>query len=229
MPERADKIIIIGDGEFARIAYEYFTFDSPHEIIAFSVEKEFLHNTELFGLPVVPFESLEDHYAPAEYKIFVAITFTQLNRIRTRLYHSARQKGYRFVSYISSKAFVANSARIGENCFIYEHCSIQPFVRIENNVICGSGSRLSHSCTVLDNVFLAAAVVIGGYSKLGENCFIGLNSTIIDQIELANDCVIGAGSVVLQDVKTPSIHRGNPARDTGIDSLLFFKMKGGRL
>ena len=105
MQERVEKIVIIGDGEFARIAYEYFTFDSPNKVVAFSVEKEFLKKNKLSGLPVIPFGSIENYYPASEYKIFVAITFTQLNRVRTRLYHLVKRKGYELVSYISSNEF----------------------------------------------------------------------------------------------------------------------------
>ena len=80
-----NKLIIVGDSAFAEIAYEYFTHDSNYEVVAFSVEDKFLSKNFLFGLPVIPFENLEQKYSPKEHQIFVAITYTQLNRLRTRL------------------------------------------------------------------------------------------------------------------------------------------------
>ena len=68
------KIVIIGDGETAELAYEYFTHDSSHEVVAFSVEREYAKKETLFGLPVVHFEDLERIYPPAEYSAFVAIS-----------------------------------------------------------------------------------------------------------------------------------------------------------
>ena len=61
------KLIIIGDGETAELAYEYFTHDSAHEVVAFSVEREYLKKAELFGLPVVPFEEIEKLFPPGEH------------------------------------------------------------------------------------------------------------------------------------------------------------------
>ena len=39
MKDGPRKIVIVGDGEFAEIACEYFTHDSPHEVVAFAVER----------------------------------------------------------------------------------------------------------------------------------------------------------------------------------------------
>jgi len=115
------KLIIVGDGETAELAYEYFTHDSPHEVVAFSVEREYAKKEQLFGLPVVFFEDLQSLFAPAEHSVFVAISYTKLNRVRTRLYHKTKSMGYELVSYVSSKAFVWHNVEIGENCFIMEN------------------------------------------------------------------------------------------------------------
>ena len=122
--DKKDKIIIVGDGEFAEIAYEYFTYDSPYEVVAFAVEEKYINKSKLFNLPVVKFEEISNIYPPEEYKIFTAITFTQFNRVRIRLYNEAKKKGYKFVSYISSRSFVWRNVEIGENCFILDRKSV---------------------------------------------------------------------------------------------------------
>ena len=53
MQTKTEKVVIVGAGETAELAYEYFTCDSPYEVAGFAVEKEFLKQNELFGLPVV--------------------------------------------------------------------------------------------------------------------------------------------------------------------------------
>lgn len=39
--KKEKKLVIVGSGEFAEIAYEYFTYDSEYEVVGFAVEKEF--------------------------------------------------------------------------------------------------------------------------------------------------------------------------------------------
>src|SRR5665647_2359605 len=98
--DESQKLIIVGEGEFAEIAYEYFTYDSPYEVVAFSVENDYLKKKTLFGLPIVSFEQLEHLYDPTLHRVFVAVTYTKLNRVRTRLYKEVKKKGFAPASYV---------------------------------------------------------------------------------------------------------------------------------
>jgi len=220
-----EKIVIIGDGETAELAYEYFTHDSPHEVVAFSVEKEYAKKGKLFNLPVVHFEEIEKLYDPAEHKAFAAISYTKLNRVRTRLYLAAKRKGYQFVSYVSSKAFVWRNVEIGENCFIMENNVLQYAVRIGNNVVLWSGNHVGHQSTIKDNCFISSHVVISGYCEIGENCFLGVNSCLANNLKIAKDCLIGMGAVVNKDTEEGKVYRGNPAKPSHVESFTIFGVK----
>jgi len=220
------KLIIIGEGETATIAYEYFTHDSPYKVVAFSVEREFINKPELFGLPIVPFEDLDIFYNPEDYYAFVAISYTQLNRVRTRLYLETKAKGFSFANYISSRAFVWHNVEIGENCFIFENNVIQPFVKIGNNVILWSGNHIGHRTVIKDNCYISSHVVISGFCEIGKSSFLGVNCSFADQIKVADDCLIGMGAVVIKDTEPQKIYTGNPAKpNEKVSSLRYFKVK----
>jgi sugar O-acyltransferase (sialic acid O-acetyltransferase NeuD family) len=205
-------LIIVGAGEFAEIAYQYFTYDSDYQVIAFAVEKEYIKQSTLENLPVVAFEDLTSLYPPADFEVFVAIPSSQLNRLRTRLYLDIKSKGYRLATYISSKAFVWKNAEIGENTFIFEGNVIQPFVAIGNNCVLWSGNHIGHRTVVRDNVFIASHAVISGYCDIGEGCFIGVNSTFNDHVKVAANCVIGSGALIAKDTEPDKIYVSSPAR-----------------
>jgi sugar O-acyltransferase (sialic acid O-acetyltransferase NeuD family) len=198
---KRQKLIIVGDSAFAEIAYEYFTYDSEYEVVAFSVEQEYIKRDSLFGLPIVPFEELEAHYAPESHRFFAANVYTQLNKLRTRLYLAAKQKGFAPASYISPKAFVWRNCQIGEHCFIFENNVVQPFVKIGNNVILWSGNHIGHHSTIKDNCFIASHVVISGFVEVGESCFMGVNATVANNIAIGSNCLIGASALVLANVE----------------------------
>lgn len=207
------KLILVGAGEFAEIAYEYFSVDSEYEVISFSVEEAYLNETKLNGLPIVPFERLTEFYSPAEYYVFVAIPSTQLNRLRTRLYLALKNMGYRMATYISSHAFVWRNACVGENCFIFENNVVQPFVTIGNNCILWSGNHIGHRTVIEDNCFLTSHVVVSGYCRIGHSSFLGVNSTFNDNVTIAHSCVIGSGSLVRKSLLEPeSLYVGSPAK-----------------
>lgn len=220
--QKKEKIIIIGDSAFAQIAYEYFTHDSLYEVAAFSVEKEFFKRKDLFGLPVAPFEELEKLYDPTEYKVFVAVTYIQLNRVRTRLYEEAKRKGFSAVSYVSSRCFAWRNVEIGENCYIFEDNTIQPFVKIGNNVILWSGNHIGHHSVIKDHCFISSHVVVSGFCEVGEYCFLGVNSTITNNIKIAKDCLIGAGVTILKDTEEGKVYGSAMAEPKNYSSLACF-------
>jgi sugar O-acyltransferase (sialic acid O-acetyltransferase NeuD family) len=225
MMKKEGKIVIIGAGEFAQIAYEYFTHDSPYEVVAFSAEKRFIDKNELLGLPVVPFEELEQFYSPKDYGVYVAVTYTQLNRVRTRLYRAAKAKGYLPVSYVSSKAFVWHNVDIGENSFVFENNVLQHMVKIGNNVVLWSGNHVGHRTVIRDNVYVSSHCVISGYCDIGESCFLGVNSTYNDRVKVAKDCIIGSGTLVIRDTEPGKVYVGSPAKASEKSSYQAFQVK----
>ena len=206
------KIFLIGASETAHLAYEYFTHDSDYEVCGFAVEREYLTQNEFLGLPVVSFEECESFFPPEEYQVFVAIISTKLNTARTRMYHLAKEKGYQFASYISTKASIWHNVAIGENCFILNDNTLQPFVSIGNNVILWGGNFIGHRSTIDDNCFLAGHVIIAGQTKIGKNCFLGINATISDTLDIGDDCFIGMAAAVTKSTEPDSVYIGNPAK-----------------
>ena len=198
---KTKKLIIVGDSAFAEIAYEYFTHDSEYEIVAFAVEEQYLKRDSLFGVRVVRFETLQDRFAPAEHSFFAANVYTQKNQLRTRLYLSAKEKGFAPASYISPHAFVWRNCKIGEHCFIFENNVVQPFVTIGDNVVLWSGNHIGHHSTIMDHCFVSSHVVVSGFCSVGRNCFMGVNATVANNINIGNDCIIGAGALILSDVE----------------------------
>jgi sugar O-acyltransferase (sialic acid O-acetyltransferase NeuD family) len=204
--------VLVGAGEFARIALEYFEHDSDRNVAAFSVEREYIVADRIEGRPVVAYETLEHDFPPGEFDVFVAIPASGLNRLRTRLFADARRRGYTCATYISSRAFVWRNAHVGQNCFIFENNVVQPFVRIGDNCILWSGNHVGHRTVVHDNVFVASHAVISGYCEIGAGSFVGVNATFNDHVKVAQDNVIGAGALVTRDTEAGRVYVGSPAR-----------------
>ena len=219
-----ERVVIVGTGEQAEIAFEYFTNDSPHEVVAFSADPQIAKSHTFQGLPDVPLDHLAEAWPPSEYHAFVAVSSTQLNRLRRRLYDAVKAAGYDCVSYVSRRAFVWHNVEIGENSFIFENNVLQHKVRVGDNVILWSGNHVGHRTVIEDNCFVASHVVISGFCRVGRWSYLGVNSSIRDGLSLAEDCVIGAGAVVVKDTGTRQVYVGNPARPTGRDSFSVFNV-----
>jgi sugar O-acyltransferase (sialic acid O-acetyltransferase NeuD family) len=192
------KVIIFGIGQIAEIAHFYLTVDSKHEVVAFSVDKEYLSTDIFHGLPVVAYEELLQKYPPCEYQMFIPISYKKVNKLRAEKFADVKSKGYSCISYISSKATYYDTP-VGENCFIFENNVIQPFTKIGDNCILWSGNHIGHHTTIEDHCFIASHVVISGSVTIGEYSFVGVNATIRDNIKVGKENVIGAGSLILND------------------------------
>ncbi len=222
---KTKKLIIVGDSAFAEIALEYFNADTSYEVVAFSVESAYLKRDRLHGLPVVPFESLEQAYPQDTHDVFVAIAYTQLNRLRARLADAARRKGYRLASYVSPRAFVWRNVELGEHCFIFEDNTVQPFVRIGSNVVLWSGNHIGHHSVVRDNCFISSHVVISGFCDIGENSFLGVNSTLANNVNLGRDNWIGPGVTISRSTEEGALFSAPAAEASRVSALRFFKIR----
>ncbi len=222
---KTKKLIIVGDSAFAEIACEYFDADSNYDVIAFSVESQFLKRSELSGRPVVAFEDVEAAYDPATHDVYVATVYTQLNRLRARLASDAKRKGYKLASFVSPRAFVWRNVQIGEHCFIFEDNTVQPFVKIEDNVILWSGNHIGHHSTIRRNCFFSSHVVVSGFCDIGENSFLGVNSTISNNVKIGRDNWIGPGSTVMQDTQDGDFFSARSSEKSKVSATRFFKIK----
>jgi len=203
------RIGIYGSGLVAELAHFYFKNDTEHQVVFFVNVKDFINQSSFLDLPLVPFETVEKHYPPEDYSLFIAVGYRNRNQIRKQRYLEAKQKGYRLVTYISSKATYYGTP-VGENCFIFENNVIQPFVSIGNNVTLWSGNHIGHHSTIMDHCFISSHVVVSGCCTIKESCFLGVNSTLRDNITIGEKTIVGAGAVVLKDC--PDFSLITPAR-----------------
>jgi sugar O-acyltransferase (sialic acid O-acetyltransferase NeuD family) len=217
-------LVIVGDSAFAEVAFEYFTEDSPYRVAAFSVERDYLRRDRLLGLPVVALEQLADSYATAEHDVAVAVTYTQLNRLRARLCAQVSGMGYRLASYRSSKAVVWPSATIGEHCFIFENNVVQPCAKLGDNVVLWSGNHIGHHSVIEENCFVSSHVVVSGFARIGANSFLGVNSAVSNNKTVARDCWIGPGVVINHDTQEGEIYNVEKAAPSRVSTLRFFKV-----
>lgn len=202
------KLVIFGTGDIAELACHYFETDSDHEVVGFTVDRAYLGDNTFCNLPVVAFDDVVARFPVADHVFFVALSYTKLNALRSEKYIAAKALGYRITSYVSSRATVLTNKMIGENCFILEDNTIQPFSSIGNNVTLWSGNHIGHHSTIGDHSFLASHIVVSGGVEIGESCFIGVNATLRDHIKVGDRCVVGAAALLLNDVEPDGVYIG---------------------
>lgn len=202
------KVIVFGAGEVAEVVKFYLEHDSAFQVCAFTVDAGYVQESHCQGLPVLAFDEVAEAFPAEHYGVFVAISFKQVNQLRAAKLAQVKTAGYRPISYISSKAVTWPGLAIGENTFIMENNTIQPFVSIGNNTIIWSGNHLGHHTRIGDHCFIASQAVISGSVNVGDYTFIGVNATIRDNVSIGRSCVIGASALIMEDTKDFEVYLG---------------------
>jgi len=211
-------LVILGKGELAQLAHYYYTHDSQRSVAGFTVDAKYVEGTQYIDLPLVPYEQLAQHFPPADYDLFVAIGYTNLNAVRAERCRQAREQGYKLASYVSSRASVWTGMQIGGNSLIMEGNFIQPYASLGEGVIMFCGSVVSHHCSIGDHCFIGSGAIICGGVRIGERSFIGANATVREHLTVGRDCIVGAGAMVLKDTLDGSGYLSVSTPDSGIPS-----------
>lgn len=206
------KVVIFGGGKFASLAWYCLTHDSDHEVVGFTVDREFLGEPNLHGLPVVDFAKVEQTFPPAEHAMLVHVGPAAMNGVRIARCEEARQKGYRLANYLSSRALTWPDFELRANTVVYEGAIIQPFAHVGENVIIRSGAHISHHVGIGDHSFIAAGACLGGGAQVEPRCFIGLNATVRDGVKVAEGCLVAAGALLVGDTEPDGLYIGVPAK-----------------
>jgi len=199
-------VVIFGTNSFAELAHFYFTKDSDHRVVAFTVSRDHLRETMFDGLPVVPFEDIERTHPPDHFKMFIAVGARQINELRARFFSEAKEKNYELVTYLSSRCTHWGDTKMGENCFIFEDNTIQPKVTLGDNVILWSGNHIGHHSAIGDHTFVTSHVVVSGHVVIGKKCFIGVNATMKEKISIGDSCFIGPGTLILKSTNDHEVY-----------------------
>ena len=221
MKHTKKNLIIYGDSSYAEMIAHYFQTDSEYQVVAFCVDRDYKTREKIGDLPVVILEDIENYYSPKEHHIFAAIGYKSV-RTHKSLFEKIAGLSFPVASYISSKAIVDLSSKIGMNCLILPGVILEPNTIIEENCFINSGAIVCHNSLIKAHSILASGSLIGGYTTIGESSLIGFNATVAELLHVGTETLLGAGSLLLQNTEDHTMYVGTPAKavrkhiDTGI-------------
>jgi len=205
MKKMKQEIIIFGTGEMAELALYYFTHDSDYKVVAFTCDDNYINADNFCNLPLIPYSMIAEKYPATKYKAHVALSYMKLNKNRKEKYFLMKDQGYQLVSYISTKSVSWPDLTHGDNCFILENQTIQPNVKIGDNVMIWSGNHLGHSCQIHNHAYLASHICLSGHTIIGDESFIGVNVAVKDFTKIGKRVFITMGANVVKDVLDDSV------------------------
>jgi len=218
------RIIIFGAGRAAATAARYFSSDTPHEIVGYTVDPDFRKADEFQGRPLLAIDEVVKVFPPSEIYAFAPMGAARMNGLRTEKYTLLKSLGYRFVSYVHSSNDVYEKGTVGENCFILERQTTNYDCVIGNNVVMWSGCHIGDASRIGDNCFLGSQVVVNGFVDVGPGSYLASNCTIAHGVKVGSESFIGANALIANDTAVSAVHIVEPSKAIGIDSLRFLKI-----
>lgn len=146
---------------------------------------------------------------------------------------------------IDETAFVHPQAAVTGNVKIGRHCYIGPGAALRGDwgaIIIEDGCNVQENCTVhmfpgvtvvlKEGAHIGHGAVIHG-AVIGRNCLVGMNSVIMDHVDLGDESIVGALTFIKEGEKLParSLVVGNPGRIIRqvSDEMLAWKTEGTKL
>lgn len=123
-------------------------------------------------------------------------------------------------SFIHPLAAVTGNVIIGKNCYIGPGAALRGDW---GQIILENGCNVQENCTIhmfpgvtvllSESAHIGHGAIIHG-AIVGKNCLVGMNSVIMDNVELGDECIVGALTFIKQGEKIPprSLVAGNPGK-----------------
>jgi sugar O-acyltransferase (sialic acid O-acetyltransferase NeuD family) len=218
------KVVLFGCGVGADTAYRYLSHDSSHEICGFTLDAAFLERTTFNGLPVVEYESVTSRFPPDDYQMFVPLGFQGMNKVRADRYRDAKEKGYRFISYVNSRHYALEPMKIGENCFILDSQIFNLGVEIGDNVTMWSGNHIGDRTRIGSHVWVSSHVSLAGDVVIGDYSFLGVNASVSNRVTVAPRTFVGAGVQISKNTHDGGVYVAAPPNEVPMASDRFLSM-----
>lgn len=194
------KIILFGAGKIAQVVFDCIKQNSDYQVVAFTCDREFIDTPLFEGLPLIPFEEVEEHFSPSDTYCFVAIGYHHLNNIREKKLAEFVNKGFNVTNIIAKNPKIYDTIRIGHNCFIMDGNNLQPRVVLGDNVFIWNNAVIGHHSVIGCNCWIVSGANIAGNVNIGNNTYIAMNATLANDTSIGNYCFIGANSLITKNL-----------------------------
>lgn len=196
--EDMKKRLIFGCTPYSKLVRYTMSTVSGIETDGYCLSASYLNLEEFDERPVVPFEKLNELYGANQFEVLITVGYRGMNVGRESIFRQCEQNGYQIASYIHPEAKIETQA-IGKGNIIMDGTHMYPFSQIgDGNIL--NGIILGHESS-MGNFNFSSRCTTGGLAHIGNNCFLGINACICDNVNIGDYNLIGAGTVVSKSTK----------------------------
>lgn len=198
------ELIIIGAGGHGKVIADIAYSNGYKEISFIDDTKKSFDNYQVVGTT-----KDIDKFDSNKYEFIIAIGN---NKIRKKIQKKLISKGLNVTTLIHPSAVISPSVIIRKGTVIMANCVINAGSIIGEGCIINTASTIDHDCIIHDYVHISPGVHIAGTVEIKERTWIGIGSSIKNNIKICEDCIFGAGSVVIKDIFNSGTYVGIPVK-----------------
>ncbi len=142
---------------------------------------------------------------------FFHVTVGQIKTFmpRLRIYEMLKSMGAVMASIVSPAAYVSKHAHIGPGTVILHGATVNAGAVIGENCIINSHALVEHDAVIGSHCHISTGAIVNGNAKVGDRTFIGSGSVLRQSVEVGKECIVQAGSLVLKDIMSDSVFKGD--------------------
>lgn len=205
------SFLLFGAGALGKVALNAAILGGEKCLGVFDDDPKVLGDTLLPGFSVSGnrqemFASSDDRKLN---RVFVAIGTPY---VRRKLSQEFVCRGLRLHSIRHPQSVVSSYVSIGAGSAVMAGVNIDPCVRIGDGVVLNPVCRVAHDCVVGNYCQISDGAILTGGVKVGDEVFFGAGAIVRPDICICSGVTIGAGAVIVEDITTPGVYVGVPAR-----------------
>lgn len=201
-----DKLIIIGASGHGKVVADIAQKINRWKDINFLDDDDLIKSSmgiKIVGKSTDALKFLEDN------DIFVAIGN---NVIREKIQNNLEAKGASIPILIHPSVVIGEQVEILSGTVVMAGCVINCCTSIGKGCIINTGATIDHDSYIQDFVHISPGTHLAGTVKVGKGSWLGIGSSISNNVNITSGCKIGAGAVVINDITEPGVYVGVPVR-----------------
>ena len=167
-----------------------------------------LQGNTVEGYPVLgPVEHLYD----MSLDIWTVVAIAD-SRVRMKFVQQIISQGRKLATLVHPSVSMSDYVEIGAGSIICSGTVITTNVTLGQAAIINLGCFIGHDTELQNYVSLMPAANLAGEVRVGEGCYFGLNSCVINRTTIGEWSIIGAGAAVVDNIPAYSLAVGVPAK-----------------
>jgi UDP-N-acetylbacillosamine N-acetyltransferase len=201
------RLLIIGSGGHGRVVADYAELLCHYREISFLDDSFGNNNTNGKWLVIGARNSWKEHISDSDF----IVAFSS-NIDRALMLNTLTSANVSIVNIIHPRAVISKNVTLGLGITICANAVVNVGTQLSDGCIINTAATIDHDCFIGQCVHISPGVHLAGGVRVGKNSWLGIGSSVIEGVNLAENIQVAAGAVVIKAEQSNALYMGVPAK-----------------